>query len=298
MQIFSGSTNPSLARKIARNLDVPMGKVELSVFPNNELRVWVKEKKVDKDVAVVQSFAGDPNKAIIEFCLLIDALRRCGAHHITAVIPWMGYCIQDKIFRPGEALSAKVVANIIQSVNPNRIITVDLHNESIQGFFSVPITHLSANPLFIDLIKQKKAVDCIVSPDVGALKETTRIAYELNLPMVVVNKKRDLKTGEVSIISISGDCKDKRALIMDDFISTGGTLIQTINFLKKNKAKKTIVAATHHLFVEGTQQKLAKSSLNELYITDTVDMPQLDTKVSLETNIISVSGIIAEALAE
>jgi len=298
MQIFSGSTNKSLAQKIAKELDFPLGKVELSEFPNHELRIWVKEKKVDKEVAVVQSFAGDPNKAIIEFCLLVDALRRCGAHHIHAIIPWMGYCIQDKIFRPGEALSARVVADIIQAVKPTTIITVDLHNDSIQGFFSIPMVHLSATPLFIEYVKKNNSVDCVVAPDVGALKETTRIAHVLDLPLVIVNKKRDLKTGEVTIVSVSGEIMGKRALIMDDFISTGGTLVQTVNYLKDKGVKKTMVAVTHHLFVEGVQKKLAKSALDEFHITDTNEMPEEAKGTRLKPHIMSVSGIIAEALRE
>ncbi len=299
MQLFSGSTNLPLARKITGILDIPLGITQITEFPNRETRVWVTEERIHKDVAVVQSFSGDPNKAIVEFCLLVDALRRSGAKTITAVVPWMGYSIQDKIFRQGEPLSSRVVADIIQSVRPDRIITVDLHNEAIQGFFSVPFTHLTAVPLFLERFK-KLTIDCVVAPDVGALKETTKIASQLGLPIVILNKQRDLHTGEVRIIGSKGDIEGKTALIMDDFISTGGTIIQAADFLKTQGVQKVIMGASHHLFVAGVQEKLAKSALDELYITDTVAMPEADKAFhgQLPTHVVSVAELIAQELKD
>lgn len=294
MQIFSGSSSQALAKKIAHNSKIKLGEVELSQFPNNEVRVWVKEKKVDREVAVIQSFVGDPNKSILEFCLLVDALRRSGAQDITAIIPWMGYCIQDKVFRKGEPLSARVVADIVQSVRPNKIITIDLHNEAIQGFFSIPVVHLTGSTVLIETFKHMKEIDTVIAPDVGALKESTKIAQHLNLPITILNKQRDLVTGKVSIAGVDGQIKGKTALIMDDFISTGGTLIQTAKFLKDNEVRNIYVGVTHHLFVKGVQEKIEKSDITKLFITDSIEVEQ--NSITPKLNILSISNDIVNEL--
>lgn len=296
MQIYSGSYSQDLAKKIAKVKDIKLGDVDLSQFPNKEVRVWVKEEKIDKEVVVVQSFVNDPNKAILEFCLLVDALRRSGAREINVVIPWMGYCVQDKIFRQGEPLSAKVVADIVMSVNPSKVITVDLHNETIQGFFP-SVTHLSATPLFIEYFSSGIKPDVIIAPDVGALKETTEIAHSLDLPIAVLNKKRDRNTGKVEIVGVDGDVSEKHALIMDDFISTGSTLVQTAKYLKQSGVEKISVAVTHHLFIDGVQEKLAASPIDDLFITDTVSLPKDFKKNStINVHVISVADMIANTL--
>ncbi|NMB57503.1 ribose-phosphate pyrophosphokinase [Candidatus Beckwithbacteria bacterium] len=294
MQVFSGSSNLPLAHKIAQNLDCKLAKVEINKFPNQEIRLWINEEKIDHKAVVVQSFAKEPDRMIIEFCLLVDALKRLGVKEITAVIPWMGYCIQDKIFRNGEPLSSRVIADIIQATKVNEIITVDLHNETTQGFFSLPLIHLSATNLFVEKLKNNN-LDCLVAPDVGALKETIPIAKAMNLPIVIISKKRDLQTGKVQILGIEGDIEGKNALIVDDFISTGGTLIQAAEFLKKQKAKTITVAATHHLFVEGVEARLEKSLIDKLYITDTINSE--DEKVDHQfLDIISISETITKKI--
>lgn len=293
MQIISGSSNKILASKIAKLLKTKLADVKISYFPNGELKVWIKDK-VEKDVVIIQSFSHHPNRYILEFALLVDAARRSGAANINAVIPWMGYCIQDKVFRPGEPLSAKVVADIIESTKVNKIITFDLHNDAIPGFFSSHIIHLSATPLFIEILKKEKNLDCIVAPDVGALKETTQTAQQLNLPIVVLNKKRDYQTGKVKIINVDGNVKNKNILITDDFISTGGTLIQTAEYLKKNSAKKIIVAITHHLYVKEVNQKLSKAPIDKLYVTDSIANPSLENSKNLNLKTISISKEIVK----
>ncbi len=295
MKVYSGTSNPKIAKKIAKHLNVPLADMDISRFPNQEVKVWIKEDKIHKQAIVVQSFVKHPNKSIIEFCLIVDALRRSGAREITAVIPWMGYCIQDKIFRQGEPLSAKVIADIIQSTKVDKVITFDLHNETIQGFFNMRIAHLSAVPLFLNIFKEKRNIDIVVAPDVGALKETTKIAHELNIPIAILNKKRDLHTGKVEIIGVDGEVQGKKALIMDDFISTGGTLIQTANYLKNRGVEHISVAVTHHLFIPNVMQKLAESPIDDLYISDTIHMPdeeKYDQNINL--HIESVSKLIAK----
>lgn len=295
MKVFSGSSNPKLARKIARELNVKLGKIELSRFANFECRVWIKEEVANDKAVIIQSFSYPPDEHLMEFCLITDALRRLGVKKIIAVIPWLGYCIQDKVFRPGEPLSAKVIAKILQSLKINRIITLDLHNETISGFFDLPFTHLSATELFIDYFSQKKTkIDSVVSPDVGALKKATKFAQALSLPLVVINKKRDLATGKVSILGVNDNVKGKSVLIVDDFISTGGTLIQTAQFLKRKGVKKIYACLTHHFYIKGVQEKIEKSSLDKLYVTDTIQ-PLKVVKYN-KLKIISVANLIAEVI--
>lgn len=295
MLIFSGSSNPVLAKKVAQELGCRNGRVLLSSFPNSETRVRIMEKNINSEVVLLQSFSNPADKNIIEFCLLADALKRLGAKKIVAVIPWMGYCIQDKVFLPGEPLSARVIANLIQACKIDSIIMVDLHNEAIEGFFDLPLSVLSAMPLFEDLFKKKDKIDVLVSPDVGALKKTTRFAEKLKLPIVTINKKRELVSGRTKIIGIEGKLEGKKALIIDDFISTGETLIQTAKYLKAQKVQKVIVAVTHHLFIKGTQKKLEKSPIDKIYISDTVMNPE---KTSKQLEIVSVNKIIAQAISK
>ena len=294
MKIYSGLSNPSLAKNIAGKLNIKMGKIELSRFANYEARVWIKDK-ANKTAVIVQSFSYPPDEQVMEFCLITDALKRLGVRKIIAVIPWLGYCIQDKVFRPGEPLSSKVIAKILHSFKISKIITLDLHNEIISGFFEMPFVHLEASQVFIDHFKKSKDIDTIVSPDVGALKNANNYARELNLPLVVINKKRDLSTGKVSIISVSDKIKGRRVLIPDDFISTGGTLIQTAKFLKDKGVKKVYAALTHHFYAPQVQEKIEKSSLDMLYVTDTIQKPN---KKYNKLKIISVAKLIAESLKE
>jgi len=293
MKVFAGSANPKLAQKIAKELRVKLGKIELSRFANGESRVWIKEDVVNEKAIVVQSFSYPPDEHLMEFCLICDALQRLGVKRIIAVIPWLGYCVQDKVFRPGEPLSSKVIAKTLQSLKINRIITLDLHNETTAGFFDFSFTHLSATRVFVDHFVQKKIrVDTIISPDVGALKKANAFAQALNLPLVVINKKRNLATGGVSILGVSDQVKGKKVLIIDDFISTGGTLIKTAHFLKKKGVEKAYAAVTHHFYVKGVQEKIDKSQLDKLFITDTIKRPEkIDCK---KLKIISVSKLLAE----
>ncbi|HUV46717.1 MAG TPA: ribose-phosphate pyrophosphokinase [Candidatus Bathyarchaeia archaeon] len=297
MKIFSGSSNPKLAEKIAKFLNLKMGKLELSRFSNGECRVWIKDNMLNNSAIVVQSFSYPPDQHLVEFCLIVDALKRQGVKRIISVIPWLGYCIQDKVFRPGEPLSSKVVANLLHSVKINRIITLDLHNQVIEGFFDIPFTELFATYTLVDYFKSHGLmIDTVISPDVGALKKSTRFSESFNVPLVVVSKKRDIKTGQVSITGISQKVKGKRILIVDDFISTGGTLIQTAQFLEHEGVEKIYACLTHHFYIPGVQEKIEKSALDMLYITDSIQAP---TKLKYKKlKVVSVAGLIGEAITK
>lgn len=295
MYIFGGTASTTLAKKIAGSTGNKPGDVEVTMFVNGEMRVWVKTKAVGRSAVIVQSFTIPVNGHIVEFCFLSDALYRMGVHDITAVIPWLGYSKQDKVFRPGEALSVKVIAKMIQVVPLSRILTFDLHNLAILGFFEIPVTNLSAKPLFIEYFSKKISDKTIVvAPDAGAVKNSTAFAHELTLPVAYIDKIRNLTTGEVTVAGISRSVKDADILINDDMIVTGETLVETAKYLKREGAKSITVAATHHLYVPGAQDKIEKSGIDEVVVTDTIAKPAGEKSVKL--TVLSVATLIADAL--
>lgn len=297
MQIFSGSSNPSLAKKIAELLGVVIGEIEISQFANGETRVWVREKRIEKQVVVVQSLSTPTNEHLMEFCLICDALRRGGATEIVAVIPWMGYSKQDKVFRAGEPLSAKVVAQILQVARPTRIITFDLHNKATLGFFDTPIVELSAKPLLVTYFKKTVGEGTlVVAPDAGAVKASTAFATEIGAPVVYIDKKRDLESGEVSVVGMSRSVADADVIIVDDNVFTGSTLLKTAKELKKAGAKSIRVGVTHHLYVHGVQEKLEKSEIDEVVVTDTVQDSRREERGESKLKILSVAQLIVDEL--
>ena len=299
MQIFSGSSNPDLAKKIAKLMGVVVGEMEITQFANGETRVWVKEKKIEKQVVVVQSLSSPTNEHLMEFCLICDALHRGGATEITAVIPWMGYSKQDKVFRAGEPLSAKVVAQIIQVARPSRIITFDLHNRATLGFFDVPITELSAKPILLDYFR--KLIDkstVIVAPDAGAVKASTSFAMELGVGVVYIDKKRDLASGKVEVIGMSGSVEGRDILMIDDNVFTGSTLLATAKELKKAGAKTIRVGLTHHLYVPGVQEKIEESEIDEIVVSDTVSEITNNQApiINMKLKVLSVGQLIVDEI--
>lgn len=293
MKIFSGSSNPNLAKKVAKKLGLKLGKIELSEFPNKEVRVLVKERVSHQQVLILQSLNGTPEKFLVELCLIADALKRQGAKEIVAITPWLAYIKQDKVFRPGEPLSAKIIANIIQSVPINSLLVYDLHNIAIVGFFDVPVIHLSALPILEKKLKNETTKKSLVlSIGAGGSKLSADLAKNLNLPQAYLDSRRDLKTGRVAVNGVSLKIKDRDIIIIDDMIATGSTLLRAAEFLKKEKVKKITVAVTHHLFIPGVAEKLEKSRIDRLIVTDTVQKPKgLKLK---KTKIVSVSPLIAK----
>jgi ribose-phosphate pyrophosphokinase len=275
MKIFSGLSNPKLARRIAKELGLKLGKMEISRFPNYECRVFIKERVVNDKAIIVQSFSYPPDEQVMELCLMVDALARMGVRRIIAVIPWLGYCIQDKVFRSGEPLSSKVIVKILQAFEISRLITLDLHNTTVGGFFDFPFTEISGLDVFEKHFSGKRKVfDMIVSPDVGGLKDATKFAQRFRLPLAVINKKRDLRTGKVSILGVNQEVEGRNVLIVDDFVSSGSTLIQTAEYLKKQSIKKVYACLSHHFYVKGVQERIEKSALDKLYVTDSIQVPK------------------------
>ncbi len=307
MQIFSGSSNKELADRIAKILGGEIGKVESSLFENGERRVRV-EANGKGSAALIQSLSEPVDSHLIEFCLLSDALNRSGFTNITGVVPWLGYSKQDKVFRPGEPLSAKVIAQIIQTTKIKKLITFDLHNRAITGFFDIPVVELSAKPTFLEYFEEKvksekvKGISefVVVAPDEGAVKSSAYFARELNLPIAYMDKRRDLNTGKVEVVSMSGEVKGKHVIIVDDMIVTGSTMMESAKYLKKQGAKSVSVAATHHLYIDGVQEKLEKSEIDEIVVTDTVAQSATSQKSkvikSVKLKVLSVDQMIVDEL--
>ncbi|MEA2056570.1 MAG: ribose-phosphate pyrophosphokinase [Patescibacteria group bacterium] len=294
MKIISGSSNPQLAENIAKKLNVPLINREITQFSNGEKRVWIKDKLHGNNVCLVQSITDPTDKTLMETLLIADALERMGVNDLILVLPWMGYSLQDKIFRNGEPISAKVVADLISNSYVKRVMLMDLHNNSIQAFFSTPTNYLSAMPLFEKYVKEKYDLDTAVvaSPDFGGLKRARKFAKALDLDLVNIDKTRDIKTGKVNAIDLHGDVSQKTVFLFDDVILSGGTVVEGSALVKEKGAKKVIFLSTHGLFTNQAKQKIADSETDLTVVTNSIDNPDLSDKFK----VLDVSGIFSQAL--
>ncbi len=293
MILLSGSSNKPLAQKIATHMDMKLGDIELSSFPNGELRVWVKEEVKGHDIALIQSFSSPVDTHIVEFALITDALFRSGARRVFAVIPWYGYSLQDKVFRPGEPIAAKVIASMLVSQSVYRFILMNLHNSSIAGFFDKPSSVLSSDDVFTETIESLGKQTVIVSSDFGGLKYAGRFAQKFGLPIANIDKRRDLTTGKVQARSLTGDVKGMTAVIVDDVINGGSTAVEAAKIVRENGAKKIIMISTHGVFAGDAVESLQNSELDEVIITDTIDT---SGKTFPKLRVLSVADIFAKEL--
>ncbi len=276
MTIYSGTSNPALAIKLSQRSKSKLSEVQVSRFENDECRVRILDKPGRK-TAVLQSFSIPVDIHIIEFCLIADALHRLGASEITAIILWLGYSKQDKIFRLGESLSIEVIAKIIQTAGISQIITLDLHNPQSTKYFQIPISNLSMMSIFVEFAKNNLSLNdsVVVCPDTGGEKIAANCSKKLNTPLALLTKTRNLETGEVSILDIRGDVSNKDVFIFEDMIASGSTIHKSVEYLKKRKAKRITIFATHHLYLPGVQKKLENSSVNRIIVSDSIQKPKL-----------------------
>ncbi len=327
MLIFSGSSNRSLAKKIASQFGVSLSKIEIHTFPDRENRVRVIDKVLDKDVIVVQSTGVSPNRYYMELFFILDSLKRSGAKSVTLIIPYLGYQRQDHIFRSGEAVSLEVIINLIKTLKVDSVISFDLHSLRIEEFFKtkrIKLSHLSALRLFAkeiekmqgfgkkvsasqpvssnvkrQTIRASKSLDyddiVLVSPDMGGIRRIKILAEIVGggIPYVSIEKERDLNTGEVTSSKINGEIK-KRAIIVDDVISTGKTLIAAADLLRKNGAEEIIVMATHGIFAGEAPEDLEKSIIKKVVVTDTIEVRK--NRSFNKLNALSVADLIVEEL--
>jgi ribose-phosphate pyrophosphokinase len=301
VKVFSGSSNKPLAEKIASELGVALSPTEIFIFPDGERRIQIPDKVVDEDVVVVQSTSPKPDTHYMELFFLVDAAKRSGASSITGVVPFLGYQRQDHVFREGEAVSLDVIIETLEAVGMDRLITFDLHSIKIPELFKIPITHLSALPIFAEKIKEifpdyKDSV--LVSPDMGGIRRIKLISEFLgNIPYVAIIKDRDLATGNISVSQF--DNKDfqkdvKRAIIVDDMISTGRTIVAAAELLRKHGIEESFVFATHPVFSKDAAKILQSSKIGKVFVTDSIDIPEEKRFDNLE--ILSIAQETSENL--
>jgi ribose-phosphate pyrophosphokinase len=299
MKIFSGTSGKFLAEKIVQNLGTELSRLEVFVFPDGEKRVRILDKVLDEDTVVVQSTSSPVDENYMQLFFIIDALKRGGAKSVTAVVPYLGYQRQDHMFREGEDVSVKVIAEILDTIGLDKLITVDLHSIKIKEAFGIPAVELSALPVFAKVILEKgwrKDSAVLVTPDMGGIRRI-KILSELlnNMPFAVIEKNRDLETGRISAENIEGKIS-KKAIIVDDMISSGKTVAVAADLLKTRGAEEIYVFATHAVFSEKAPKILQESGVNSVYVTDTVFVP--GEKIFPKLKILSVSKLIANELGD
>jgi len=297
MLIFSGSSNSELAQKVATNLGTELAEVERKSFASGEIYLRLADSVRGADCFVMQSHSGDINKTIMEQLLLVDALKRASAKRITAVLPFYPYSRQDKKALPREPISARLIGDMFVAAGVDRLVSIDLHTQQIQGFVDQPFDHLTAMPLFVDYFKEKfNEPISIISPDAGGVKRATTFAKHLEAYVGFVHKKRDPKIhNEVKSFTVIGEVEDRHAILLDDIIDTGGTIAAASRILKERGALSVNVAATHGIFSDGSVEILKDAPIDNIVVTDTL-IQNGNSSQLVNVEVLSVSTIIANAL--
>jgi len=293
LQIFSGSANRPLAERIAKHIGIPLGGIEITRFPDGEIFVKVKESVRSKDIFIVQPICKPPNEMLMELLIIIDAMRRASPGRITAVLPFYGYARQDRKDQPRVPITAKLVANLLVASGANRVLTMDLHAQQIQGFFDIPVDHLYAFPVISRYLLDKKLPNpVVVSPDTGGVRAAYAYSQVFNSGIAIVAKRRRSPT-DVEAFSLVGEVEGCTAIMVDDLTTTAGTFCSAARVLKEHGVKEIYAAVTHATITEEGIQRLKRSDITELIVTDTVPMIKAE---GLRITELSVSGLLAEAI--
>ncbi|ACM64589.1 ribose-phosphate pyrophosphokinase [Campylobacter lari] len=291
-KIFSGSANEEFAKKISKYLSLPLSNAGVKRFSDGEISIQIDESVRGKDVFIIQSTCAPTNDNLMELLIMTDALRRSSASSITAIIPYFGYARQDRKASPRVPITAKLVANLIESAGVDRVATIDLHAGQIQGFFDIPVDNLYGSIIFNDYIKNKNYKNPIIaSPDIGGIARARSVAKALGLDIVIVDKRRE-KANESEVMNIIGDVKDKEVILVDDIIDTAGTIVKAAEVFKNKGAKSVIACCTHAVLSGVAYERIAKDSLDELVVTDTIPLKQQMDKIK----VLSVAPIFGEVI--
>ena len=294
LQIFSGNANPPLAEEIASYLNINLGRAIVGRFRNDETRVKLEENVRGSDVFVVQPTCTPVNEHLMELLLLIDALKRASAARITAVIPYYGYAKQEKKTTGREPISAKLVANLIRTAGANRVLTMDLHAPAIEGFFDIPVDHLQAGPLLADYMRELSLKNpVVVSPDAGGVGRANSFRERIGAGLAIIAKQHP-QPDVAEVLEMVGEVEGRTAIIVDDMISTGGTLAEAARALKERGALQVYACATHGIFAGGAIATIAESSMVETVVTNTIPLPR--EYDSARIRLISVAPLFAEAI--
>ncbi len=295
--VFSGNANPELGRKVVACLDIRMGDATIGQFSDGEIAIEINENVRGKDVFVIQSTCAPTNDNLMELILMVDALRRASAHRITAVIPYFGYARQDRRVRSARVpISAKVIADMMCAAGVNRVMTMDLHADQIQGFFDVPVDNIYGSPILLDNIERQNYENMVVvSPDVGGVVRARAIAKELNDTDLAIIDKRRPQANQAQVMHIIGDVKDRTCVLVDDMVDTAGTLCKAAEALKARGAKRVVAYSTHAILSGAAISNISNSLLDELIVTDTIPIRDEVMKCG-KIRQLTISGLLAEAV--
>lgn len=292
MRIFTGSSNPKLAKDICCQLGVELGSVKVSRFKSGEIYVNYEESIRNCDVFIVQSLSHPINEMFVELLVMIDAAKRASAHTVNIIVPYYGYARQERKSAPREPISAKMVADVLTTVGANRVITMDLHAPAIQGFFNIPVDHMTALDLISQYLRSKNIVNpVIVSPDAGRASTAEKLANHLDSPFAIMIKKRPSHNESV-ITHVIGDVEGKTPIIIEDIIDTGTTIVNVVEGLKERGAEDVYVCATHGLFSGDALERLDHPNIREVVVTDSIVLPEF---YSGSVKVLSIAPMLAQA---
>ncbi|HEX2925283.1 MAG TPA: ribose-phosphate pyrophosphokinase [Ruminiclostridium sp.] len=294
LRIFSGNANSALAEEIVAHLGLSLGDAFVGKFNNGEIQVMIDESVRGAEVFIVQPTCQPVNDNMMELLIMVDALKRASARHITAVIPYYGYARQDRKTRGREPISAKLMANLLTTAGVTRVITMDLHAGQIQGFFDIPVDHLPGVPILAEYIASKKLDDLIVvSPDLGGVTRARQLADRLHAPIAIIEKRRPMP-GVAEVMNLIGSVKDKTAVIIDDIVDTAGSLCEGAKALEKMGAKAVYACCTHAVLSNPAVERVEASNLKELIVTNTIPLPE--EKRTPKIKVLSVAPLLGEAI--
>lgn len=272
--LMTGNANPALAKKIAHCLDMELCDVVVGHFNNGETQVMIEDSIRGKDIYIIQPTSQPVNDNLMELLIMADACKRASANSITAIVPYYAYARQDRKTRGREPISAKLVANLIETAGCDRVITVDLHAGQIQGFFDIPVDHIAAAPVIAQYLREQNYPDVVVvSPDLGGVTRARILADYLRAPIAIIEKRRP-KPGVAEVMSIIGDVEDKTAIIIDDIVDSAGSLIEGTKALMELKVKRALACCSHAILSGPAKERIESSPLEKLIITDTIALPE------------------------
>jgi len=293
LKIFCGNSNPALAKEICEYLKTPLGAVDVESFPDGESFVRINENIRGADVFIIQSTCNPANQNLMELFIMIDAARRASANRITAVIPFYGYARQDRKDQPRVPITSKLVANLLVSAGANRVLTVDLHAQQIQGFFDIPVDHLYASPVLFEYLKNIDTENLtLFSPDVGGMKMASAYANLLDVPLGFIAKRR-VSAERVEATSLVGDTAGRDILLIDDMTETAGTLCAAAELLKKNGANRVMAAVSHGVLNDRGYERIANGPIDQLITTNTTPVRQSE---GLPITVLSVAKLLGEGI--
>ncbi|MDQ0418284.1 ribose-phosphate pyrophosphokinase [Croceifilum oryzae] len=294
LQIFSCNSNPDLAQRICDHIGIPLGDAQVGKFSDGEIHIKLNESVRGSDVYVIQSTCNPVNQHLMEMLVMVDALKRASAGTINVVLPYYGYARQDRKARARDPITAKLVANLIETAGANRVITMDLHATQIQGFFNIPVDHLLGVPILAEYFRSKNLEDVVVvSPDHGGVIRARRLAERLEAPIAIIDKRRP-EPNVSEVMNIVGDVNGKTAIIIDDLIDTAGTITLAANAILDQGAKEVFACCTHPVFSGPALSRIREASITEMVVTDTIPLP--GDKMLDKTKILSVAPLIGEAI--